>query len=86
MEDENKYFVLRGKAYKKGDRYSFHEYILHRDEFTGKDLENPETSWERLKYAEVFDTYKEAEDCKNLVDKDNKLLDIVCLRKAEREY
>lgn len=86
MSDENRYFVLRSKDYKKGDRYSFHEYILHKDEYTNKVLLVPETSWERLKYAEVFESYEEAEECKHIVDEEDKILDIICLRKAEREY
>lgn len=82
----NNHFVLRRRGYTKGERYGFHEYILYNCEFTGKPLDKPETSWERLKYAEIFESYEDAKICKDLVDEDDILLDVVCLRKAEEEY
>tara|TARA_R110002012_G_scaffold188806_1_gene355951 strand:- start:586 stop:846 length:261 start_codon:yes stop_codon:yes gene_type:complete len=86
MNDREKYFVLRSKTYKKGDRYGFYEYTLYKDEWTGKKLTSPEPCWERLKYAEIFDSKVEALSIKAEVDKGDKLLEVVCLRKAEEEY
>ena len=85
-ENNDKCFVLRRKGYTKGDRWGFHEYTLYNCEFTGKPLDKPETSWYKLKYAEVFKSYEEAKICKDLVDTEDVWLDIVCLRKAEEEY
>lgn len=79
-------YVLRCKNYTKGDRYSFHEYTIYNHEQTGKLLTPPESSYERLKYAETFDSLEEAIETKNLVDPEDKLLDIVYLRIAEDEY
>lgn len=72
-------YVLRSKDYIKGDRYAFHEYIIYNHE-------KPESNYERLKYAETFDSYEEAQHDKDIVDPDDSLLDIVDLRIAENEY
>lgn len=79
-------YILRGKNWDKKDKYSFLEYAIHRCEYTGVVLNPPDIGWERLKYAEEFDSYDKVYSVKELVDPLDQLLDVVELSIAEEDY
>lgn len=79
-------YILRGKDWDKKDKYSFLEYVIYRCEYTGVVLNPPNIGWERLKYAEEFDSYEVAYSTKKLVDPFDQLLDVVELNVAWEDY
>ncbi len=79
-------YVLRSKNYTKGDRYSFFEDLTDFCTFTGKSLDCSEIEYEKLKYAEIFESLGAALTIKDKVDPKDELLNVVHLRTAEEEY